>query len=89
MTSSPPSTTTSSLDTINVNNEWSKFELTLSLTVGESKKAAQAASTFLLLVPNHEDMAANLEYYTQVKNVLIKCVGVMWYIVGNLDASPD
>merc|ERR1712083_67443 len=34
--------------------------------LGESKKAAQAASTFLLLIPDHEDMAANLAYYTQV-----------------------
>ena len=34
--------------------------------VGESKKAAQAASTFLFLIPDHEDMAANLAYYTQV-----------------------
>jgi len=37
--------------------------------LGESKKAAQAASTFLLLLPDHEDMAANLEYYTQVDGV--------------------
>jgi len=37
--------------------------------LGESKKAAQAASTFLLLMPNHEDMAANLAYYTQVDGV--------------------
>merc|ERR1719370_2474489 len=37
--------------------------------LGESKKAAQAASTFLLLIPNHEDMAANLAYYTQVDGV--------------------
>ena len=36
--------------------------------MGESKKAAQAASTFLLLLPDHEDMAANLEYYTQVRS---------------------
>merc|ERR1712032_152311 len=37
--------------------------------LGESKKAAQAASTFLFLMPNHEDMAANLAYYTQVDGV--------------------
>ena len=36
--------------------------------MGESKKAAQAASTFLILLPDHEDMAANLEYYTQVSS---------------------
>ena len=31
-----------------------------------AKKAAQAASTFLFLIPDHEDMAANLAYYTHV-----------------------
>ena len=41
-------------------------ELIGKFSVGDSKKAAQAASTFLLLLPDHEDMAANLEYYTQV-----------------------
>ena len=67
MTSSPLSTTTSSLDITIVSSQdklqnWTDRKF----SVGESKKAAQAASTFLLLLPDHEDMAANLDYYTQV-----------------------
>jgi len=37
--------------------------------VGEVAKAAEAATTFILLVPGHQDMQANLDYYTKVEGV--------------------
>ena len=37
--------------------------------VGEVARAAEAATTFILLVPGHQDMQANLDYYTKVEGV--------------------